>query len=98
MFTNASDINDIFLEPEVRLICALVRTDEEETRLKLLVENIEASGSVSLTYETRSMGSKIDGKKFFTALGKRIKEYGNVDEKFIIKDWRGVRGCRAQDL
>lgn len=81
----ALDVKDTEAEPEVRLIRVLLRTDDVETRNKLLTESFQATTPVLLPDGTKSISTKVDGKKYVTALRKLIEEFGNVDEKFVLK-------------
>lgn len=82
---HASSLRDITVEPEVRLIRTLLRTEDSEARVSMLTESLKPRGSVTLVDGTETAGVKVDGKKFVTALRKLIEEFGNVDEKFILK-------------
>lgn len=81
----ATEVKDMGAEPEVRLIRTLLRTEDEETRMDLLTDHLESGAPVALADGSSSSGTKIDGKKFVDALRKLIEEFGNVDEKFILK-------------
>ena len=82
---HASSLKDVTLDPEVRLIRSLLRTEDKVARKKMLKDSLEPKKSVQ-TVDGDAMSSVIvDGKKFVIALRKLIEEFGNVDEKFILK-------------
>ncbi|KAI0566820.1 hypothetical protein FGB62_6g07 [Gracilaria domingensis] len=82
---HAQTVKDIQLDPEVRLIRALLRTEDADARSKMLMESFQSRGSVTLVDGTTTSGVAVDGKKFVIALRKLIEEFGNVDEKFVLK-------------
>lgn len=82
---HAQSVKDVQLEPEVRLIRALLRTEDSEARTKMLMDSFKSRGSVTLVDGTVTSGIAVDGKKFVAALRKLIEEFGNVDEKFVLK-------------
>lgn len=82
---HAQSVKDVQLEPEVRLIRALLRTDDSEARKKMLMDSFKSRGSVTLVDGTVTSGIAVDGKRFVSALRKLIEEFGNVDEKFVLK-------------
>lgn len=81
----ATDVRDRNVDPEIRLVRQLLRTDDEATRMDMLTESLTPRGQVELTDGSTSSGLKLDGKKFVAALRKLIEQFGNVDEKFVLK-------------
>lgn len=81
----ATSARDITVDPEIRLIRSLLRTEDEDARIEILTESLKPRGSVTNVDGTATAGVKVDGKKFVVALRKLIEEFGNVDEKFVSK-------------
>lgn len=85
VFNHAQGVRDVQLDPEIRLIRALLRTDDADTRTEMLMEAFKPRGSVTLMDGSASSGVDVDGKQFVVSLRKLIEEFGNVDEKFVLK-------------
>lgn len=82
---HASSVNEVGLEPEIKLIRSLLRTEDKAARIEILKEGLTPRGTVTNIDGSTTQGMKVDGKKFVIALRKLIEEFGNVDEKFILK-------------
>lgn len=85
LLKHASDVKDVNLDPEIRLVRALLRTDDSETRIVMLKEALQPRKSVTLVDGSESSGVRVDGKKLVSALRKLIEEFGNIDEAFVLK-------------
>lgn len=81
----ATNIKDQEVDPEIRLIRRLLRTQDEETRIQMLTDAITPEASVELVDGSKTTGLKLDGKKFVASLRKLIEEYGQIDESFVLK-------------
>lgn len=82
---HASSVKEIILDPEVKLIRSLLRTEDKVARKKMLKDALEPMRSVATVDGDVMSTVKVDGRKFVVALRKLIEEFGNVDEKFILK-------------
>lgn len=82
---HCAKVQEIGLDPEIRLIRSLLRTDDSEARIQLLTEGLKPRRTVALIDGDSTPNVKVDGKKFVAALRKLIEEFGNVDEKFVLK-------------
>ncbi|CAN8061491.1 unnamed protein product [Agarophyton chilense] len=82
---HAQSVKDVQLDPEVRLIRALLRTEDVEVRSKMLMDSFQSQGSVTLIDGSATSGIAVDGKKFVVALRRLIEEFGNVDQSFVLK-------------
>lgn len=81
----AMDRKDMEVEPEIRLIRKLLRTENEGDRAVMLTQSFEAGAPVALTDGTTKISTKVDGKKFVAALRRLIQEFGHVDPQFVLK-------------
>lgn len=82
---HTSSIKEVGLEPEIKLIRSLLRTEDAAARVEMLTECLKPRGSVANVDGSATTGVKVDGKKFVTSLRKLIEEFGNVDETFVLR-------------
>lgn len=82
---HAMKVKEVGLDPEIKLIRSLIRTEDSETRVKMLMEGLKPRQTVTSIDGNPVTNVKVDGKKFVIALRKLIEEFGNVDEKFVLK-------------
>lgn len=82
---HAASTKETLLDPEIRLIRRLLRTEDAEARANMLIESLQSRGSVTLMDGSSTSGVAVDGKKFVIALRGLIEDFGNVDEKFVLK-------------
>ena len=82
---HASAVQELGLDPEIKLIRSLLRTEDKAARVEMLMEGLKPRGTVTNMDGSATQGVKVDGKKFVTALRKLIEEFGNVDEKFVLR-------------
>lgn len=85
LLEHAIQIKEVGLDPEIKLIRALLRTEDADARVQMLMEDLKPRQAVTMVDGSQTSGVKVDGKKFVTALRKLIEEFGNVDEKFVLK-------------
>lgn len=82
----ASAVKEVRLEPEIRLLRSLLRTEDSDARVEMLTEGLKPRATVnSEDGKTTTQVARVNGKKFVTALRRLIEEFGNVDEKFVLK-------------
>lgn len=82
---HAQKLKDVQLEPEIRLIRALLRTEDADTRVKILTKGFTPGKSVTFLDGTPTSGMRVDGKKFVAALRRIIEDFGNVDKDFVLR-------------
>lgn len=82
---HASAVQEVGLDPEIKLIRSLLRTEDKAARVEMLMEGLKPRGTVTNMDGSATQGVKVDGKKFVTALRKLIEEFGNVDKKFVLR-------------
>lgn len=82
----ATIIKELKLEPEIRLLRALLRTEDSAARIKMLTEGLKPKANVADEQGKRStVVTSVDGKRFVTALRRLIEEFGNVDRAFVLR-------------
>jgi hypothetical protein len=82
---HAAMLKDARLSPEVRLIRRLLRTDDEEVRVDLLMTALKPNKGVMLADGTVTSGVRVNGKKFVQELRGLIEQYSNVEEAFAMR-------------
>lgn len=82
---HASSVKEVGLEPEIKLIRSLLRTEDAAARVEMLTKSLKPRGTVTNMDGSATSGVNVDGKKLVTALRKLIEEFGNVDETFVLK-------------
>lgn len=82
---HASSVKELGLDPEIRLVRSLLRTEDKAARIEMLTEGLKPRGAVTTVDGSSTPGVKVDGKRFVTAVRKLIEQFGNVDEKFVLK-------------
>lgn len=70
--------------PEIRLLRALLRSDDEDTRKQLLVRAFEPKEAIALGFgddaATTAEGVEVEPPKFIDACLKLIADFGNIDD------------------
>lgn len=82
----ATTIKELKLDPEIRLLRALLRTEDSAARIRMLTDGLKPRGSVA--HEDGKMNTvitNVDGKRFVAALRRLIEEFGNLDKAFVLR-------------